>query len=118
MRRKGLVIGLWLLIVGVVACTYQPVPVQSGEEEELAAQAGFVNVGGPISSPITSFSQFIFRSKLILDKNGQPIVALRERDSNNIERLYVKRWNGQSWQSLGGPVGKPYVENIQMSLAK
>jgi len=43
-------------------------------------------------------------SDLVLDVDGNPVVAWSERTSpgNSASDLYVKRWNGAGWDELGG----------------
>lgn len=40
---------------------------------------------------------------LEVDKNGYPIVAWDEYSSADGRRLYVRRWNGAAWESVGNP---------------
>ncbi|PNY80687.1 hypothetical protein [Deinococcus koreensis] len=49
---------------------------------------------------------FIFLPRLRVDPAERPVVAWLE-DLNGLDVLYVSRWNGQTWQRLGGPVSVP-----------
>ena len=44
-----------------------------------------------------------YKPALALDGSGNPIVAWQEWDGFN-ENIYVKRWTGTSWQSVGGGI--------------
>jgi hypothetical protein len=46
-----------------------------------------------------SDSAWFGTSSLHLDKNAQPVVAWANRSGNNEPGLYVKKWNGTSWES-------------------
>lgn len=42
--------------------------------------------------------------RLALDTAGNPLVAWHEYGPNGTYNVYVKRWNGNSWIQLGGPL--------------
>lgn len=113
MRHKGSVVGLWLLIVGLVACTYQPLPIQ-GEEGKLETQAGFVDVGGALE---TDTSRLAGRSSLALNSSGNPVVAWVEynltpaSDLTDNNKIYVKRWQNNQWVQLGNGVSQSDIDN-------
>ena len=63
----------------------------------VAITPGFAPVGGVLdANPIQKAS---FPS-LALDSSGNPAVAWRESDGTS-ENIYVKRWNGSNWISIG-----------------
>lgn len=51
-------------------------------------------------------STFIFLPTLRVDPAGRPVVAWLE-DLNDLDALYVSRWEGGRWRRLGGPVSVP-----------
>lgn len=51
---------------------------------------------------------------LAVDGDGRPVVAWSERVSGTT-RLFVKRWSGDAWQLLGGPLYADSHRGVQMS---
>ncbi|MDV6375976.1 hypothetical protein [Deinococcus arenicola] len=47
--------------------------------------------------------RYLASTRLKLDTQGNPVVAWLE-DLNGTDALYVSRWDGQTWQALGGPL--------------
>jgi hypothetical protein len=39
-----------------------------------------------------------------VDKNGNPVVAWAEYDASSVKNIYIRRWNGTTWDDLGGPL--------------
>ncbi|QRO00992.1 Ig-like domain-containing protein [Archangium violaceum] len=59
------------------------------------------NAFTPLGTPLNSTpSGSAYKPALALDGNGNPVVAWQESDGFN-ENIYVKRWNGSTWQSIG-----------------
>jgi hypothetical protein len=57
----------------------------------------FIPMGGPLNATSTGSA---YKPALALDGSGNPIVAWQESDGFN-ENIYVKRWAGSTWQSVG-----------------
>lgn len=57
----------------------------------------FVQLGGALD---VSLSRNALYPSLAVDSVGNPVVAWTEYDNQN-SNLYVKRWTGSAWQSLG-----------------
>ncbi len=49
---------------------------------------------------------------LVVDQDDYPIVAWQDKTSGNFE-IYVRRWNGTSWEELGGSASGGGVSNNQ-----
>jgi hypothetical protein len=60
--------------------------------------SAFIPIGGLLNATSTGSA---YKPALALDGNGNPIVAWQESDGFN-ENIYVKRWTGSTWQSVGG----------------
>jgi hypothetical protein len=55
----------------------------------------------PIGSALNGTpSGSAYKPTLVLDGSGNPIVAWQESDGFN-ENIYIRRWNGTAWQSVG-----------------
>ncbi|MFN3484717.1 MAG: hypothetical protein ACK44W_04460 [Planctomycetota bacterium] len=61
--------------------------------EEIGGSAS----GFGISAPSTTAAE----PSLVLDSSGRPVIAWSDSSSGNAE-IYLKRWNGSSWEDLGG----------------
>jgi Bacterial Ig-like domain/Bacterial Ig domain len=57
----------------------------------------FIPVGGSLNATSAGSA---YKPALALDGSGNPIVAWQESDGFN-ENIYVKRWTGSTWQSVG-----------------
>ena len=63
----------------------------------------WVNVGASLNMDPT---QNALNAKLVVGSDGNPIVVWHELfPSKSDLDVFVKRWNGSSWQTLGGPLG-------------
>ncbi|WP_375772508.1 Ig-like domain-containing protein [Archangium gephyra] len=59
------------------------------------------NAFTPIGSALNGTpSGSAYKPALVLDGSGNPIVAWQESDGFN-ENIYIKRWTGTAWQSVG-----------------
>jgi Bacterial Ig-like domain len=45
---------------------------------------------------------FTFEPSMATDKDGNIVIAWYEQDASSQNRIYVKRWNGTTWEQLGG----------------
>ncbi|CAM3917132.1 hypothetical protein [Deinococcus frigens] len=59
--------------------------------------------------------RYLASTRLKLDGQGQPTVAWLE-DLNGKDALYASRWDGQTWQALGGPVSAEYAAAPTLAL--
>jgi hypothetical protein len=57
----------------------------------------FVPIGEPLNATSTGSA---YKPALALDGSGNPVIAWQESDGFN-ENIYVKRWTGSTWQSVG-----------------
>jgi hypothetical protein len=46
-------------------------------------------------------NNFTFEPALAIDKDGNLVIAWYEQDASSQNRIYVKRWNGKTWEQLG-----------------
>ncbi len=60
----------------------------------------FTPIGGALNGTPNGSA---YKPALALDGSGNPVVAWQESDGFN-ENIYVQRWTGTSWQSVGGGV--------------
>ncbi len=60
----------------------------------------FTPIGGALNGTPSGSA---YKPALALDGSGNPVVAWQESDGFN-ENIYVKRWTGTAWQSVGGGV--------------
>jgi hypothetical protein len=61
-------------------------------------------LGGALDTTLTYSAS---RPKLVLDSLTRPVVVWEERQvTSTNDTLYVKRWDGATWQALGGPLDK------------
>jgi hypothetical protein len=44
---------------------------------------------------------FTFEPSVATDKNGNIVIAWYEQDASSQNHIYVKRWNGSTWEQLG-----------------
>ena len=56
-------------------------------------------VGGSLNNNANSYAEF---SSIAIDPNNNPVVAWQEGSANIPQQAFVKRWNGLSWDSIGG----------------
>ena len=62
--------------------------------------AQWVQLGGSLN---TGNNDVTYQPHVALDASGNPVVAWSERNKLSlVDEAYVKRWNGASWDSLGG----------------
>lgn len=66
---------------------------------------GWQALGGSLNRHPGSY---VASTRMVMDNKGQPIVAWLE-DLAGQDTLYTSRWNGQRWQSLGGPVNQQFA---------
>ncbi|HYO54687.1 Ig-like domain-containing protein [Archangium sp.] len=100
--------GNTLLKDTAMALDSQDNPVVAWSEEVTAGgrAAIFVyrwdgNAFTPIGSALNGTSSgSAYKPALVLDGSGNPIVAWQESDGFN-QNIYVKRWTGTTWQSVG-----------------
>jgi hypothetical protein len=57
----------------------------------------FIPIGDPLNATSTGSA---YKPALALDGRGNPVIAWQESDGFN-ENIYVKRWTGSTWQSVG-----------------
>ncbi len=60
-----------------------------------------VGTGSATDGGVSDKSGASKRPSLALDSSDNPVVAWSDNTSGNYE-IYVKRWNGSSWQDIGG----------------
>ncbi len=61
-------------------------------------------LGGALDTTLTFSAS---HPKIALDSLTHPVVVWEERQvTSTNDTLYVKRWDGATWQALGGPLGK------------
>jgi len=60
----------------------------------------FKAIGGALNGTPSGSA---YKPALAIDGSGNPVVAWQESDGFN-ENIYVKRWTGTSWQSVGGGI--------------
>lgn len=58
-------------------------------------------LGGPLSANPGSTN--VENCALAIDSMERPVVVWSENDSTGNKRVYVQRWTGSGWESLGGP---------------
>lgn len=46
-------------------------------------------------------NNFTFEPSIATDKDGNVVIAWYEQDASSQNRIYVKRWNGNTWEQLG-----------------
>jgi hypothetical protein len=46
-------------------------------------------------------NNFTFEPSVATDKDGNIVIAWYEQDASSQNRIYVKRWNGNTWEQLG-----------------
>jgi type IV secretory pathway protease TraF len=84
--------------------------------EELGGSA----TGGGVSKSPSNHS---YRPSLVVDKSGNPVVAWAEKIDTGYHEIYLKRWNGNSWEEIGGSASgggvsnTPYAMSLAPSLA-
>ncbi|HEX5749764.1 MAG TPA: Ig-like domain-containing protein [Archangium sp.] len=62
------------------------------------------NAFTPVGSALNGTSSgSAYKPALVLDGSGNPIVAWQESDGFN-ENIYIRRWTGTAWQSVGAGV--------------
>jgi hypothetical protein len=91
--------GVALMVVFVLAAASAP----PGTAADEAPYAGWEEVG-PGSASGGGISQTEGMSvvpSLAIDPHGRPVIAWRERTPDN-EEIYLRRWNGTTWEELGG----------------
>jgi Bacterial Ig-like domain/Bacterial Ig domain len=56
---------------------------------------------GSLNHDPTATNTFPSVPSLVLDSSGNPVIAWTERDENSVFTIYVKHWNGSSWEAVG-----------------
>ena len=59
----------------------------------------WVLLGGALD---VNLGEDAYDPSLALDASGNPVVAWHEHTPGQFDNIYVKRWNGTSWEPLGG----------------
>lgn len=57
---------------------------------------------GPVPNPVANSDAA--ELALATGDSDQPVVAWQETDSSSVTRVYVYRWNGTAWASVGAPI--------------
>ncbi len=88
------------LMIGLVVAAGGARPGAPAEEE---AYAGWeeVGVGSASGGGISQTAGMSIGPSLAIDPHGRPVIAWRERTPDN-EEIYLRRWNGTTWEELGG----------------
>ncbi|WP_075207313.1 Ig-like domain-containing protein [Archangium violaceum] len=103
--------GNTLLKDTAMALDGQDNPVVAWSEEATAGGKSSIyvyrwdgNAFTPIGSALNGTSSgSAYKPALVLDGSGNPIVAWQESDGFN-ENIYIRRWTGTTWQSVGSGV--------------
>ncbi|MFC4638449.1 hypothetical protein [Deinococcus hohokamensis] len=67
--------------------------------------ARWTRLGGPLSH---AGRRYLAAPRLVLDPQGRPIVAWLE-DTGGRDTLFVSRWTGARWSSLGGAISRDFA---------
>ncbi len=86
------------LCVALVSCT-----LNSEKVSELEPEASFWSPMGTFLSGSGVNGSDADGADIALDNSGFPVVAWRE-SNGNVYNIYVKRWDGTSWQFVGGAI--------------
>jgi hypothetical protein len=70
-------------------------------------------LGGALDTDISNDARY---PSLAIDSQGNPLVAFAEKE-NNVVHVYLKQWDGNSWQILGEPLNSSLEEFQQPQLA-
>ena len=96
------------IVVMKYGYTYQDsdagTPLQShlGWTELISTEVGeFAQTPGQISGGISNSNGNSFDSAIAIDNSGVPIVAWTETDDEVNAEIFVKRWDGDSWEEIG-----------------
>lgn len=67
----------------------------------------------------TSSSNSASDPSLVVDSENHPIVAFQENDSGSGDSsIYVKRWSGSSWVTVGSAVATPSAEHPSLAISQ
>ncbi len=93
MKKMLAIVGLVVLLA---ACSQQSVT------KEVNLEAQVTNTWKPLGSALDIVPKNnATRPKLVLDRNGKPVVVWAE--DNGLWYLQAKRWNGSAWEKLAFP---------------
>jgi hypothetical protein len=73
-------------------------------------------LGGALDTALYNDARY---PSLALDSQGNPIVAFAEKQENTVF-VYLRQWNGNSWQTLGEPLNsaREFFQTAQLALGK
>lgn len=110
-RRIALGATLMVLLTGLSA-SHLPTSHLPAVSAAGSANAGWteVGIGSASGGGISQTEGTSIVPALAIDPHGRPVIAWRERTPDN-EEIYLRRWNGATWEELGGSASGGGVSN-------